>query len=101
MKSNSFNKTKKTRLLMDNATIHHSKLFKETIEKNKLKVIYGIPYYSKYNPIEYIFSLLRKEIQNDRYNSEKEIINTIDKFIININKNIIINTYNHIIKILN
>lgn len=95
------NKTKKTRLLMDNARIHHSKLFKETIKKNKLKVIYGIPYYSKYNPIEYIFSLLRKEIQNDRCNSEKEIINTINKFIININKNIIINTYNHIIKILN
>jgi hypothetical protein len=60
-----------------------------------------MPYYSKYNLIEYIFSLLRKEIQNDRCNSENEIINTINKFIININKNIITNTYNHTIKILN
>lgn len=48
-----------------------------------------------------VATLLKKEIQNDRCNTEKEIINTINKFIININKNIIINTYNHIIKILN
>ena len=98
---NSISKTKKTTILMDNARIHHAKIVKETIKNNKLKVIYGIPYYSKYNPIEYIFSLLRKEIQNDRCNSEIEIINTINKFIININKNTITNTYNHIIKILN
>ena len=78
----------KTRLLMDNTIIHHSKLFKGTIKKNKLLLIYGIPYYFKYNPIEYIFSFLRNEIQNDRCNSENEIINTINKFIININNNI-------------
>lgn len=95
------NKNKKTTFLMDNARIHHSKLFKDNIKRNKLKIIYGIPYYSKYNPIEYVFSLLRKEIQNKNCNNEKEIIICINNFINNINVNMITNTYKHILKILN
>ena len=94
-------KNKKTTFLMDNARIHHSKIFKETIKKEKIKVIYGIPYYSKYNPIEYIFSLLRKEIENNQCNNEQDIIKTIDYFIENLSKKTISNIYGHIIKILN
>lgn len=97
----SINKNKKTTLLIDNARIHHSKLFKQNINKNKLKIIYGIPYYSKYNPIEYIFSLLRKEIENNDCNNEKDIKKTVDNFIKNLNKDTIKNTYQHVLKILN
>jgi transposase len=73
-------KNNKKPILMDNAKIHHSKLFKKNIKENKINVIYNIPYFSKYNPIEYIFSLLRKEIENNNCNSEKEIINVIEEF---------------------
>jgi len=86
---------------MDNARIHHSKLFKQNINKNKLKIIYGISYYSKYNPIEYIFSLLRKEIENNDCNNDEDINKTVDNFIKNLNKDKIKNTYQHVLKILN
>jgi transposase len=48
--------------MMDNARTHHTKLFKKSIKSKNLKIIYNIPYHSKYNPIEYVFSLLRRDI---------------------------------------
>ena len=56
------NKIKNRSFLMDNASIHKSKKMIKYIKDNNLKVIYNIPYCSEYNPIEYIFSLLRKKI---------------------------------------
>lgn len=47
---------------MDNASIHKNILFKQFINNNNFNVIYNISYHSELNPIEYIFSLLRKEI---------------------------------------
>ena len=35
------------------------------IKNNNLKVIYNIPYCSQYNPIKYIFSLLRKKLLDE------------------------------------
>ncbi len=93
-------KTKKS-FLMDNATTHHSKIFKKTIKKDKINVIYNIPYYSKYNPIEYVFSLLRKEIQNCCCNTTNEIIKVVDNFIKNINEQTLVNIYNNVYKKLN
>ena len=93
-------KTKKS-FLMDNATTHHSKIFKETIKKDNINIIYNIPYHSKYNPIEYVFSLLRKEIQNCFCNTENEIIKAVDNFIKNINGQTLVNIYNNVYKMLN
>ena len=36
---------------MDNARTHHTKLFKKSIKNKNLKIIYNIPYHSKYNSI--------------------------------------------------
>ncbi len=57
------------------------------IKNNNLKVIYNIPYCSEYNPIEYIFSLLRKKLLNEEINNEKDIIKIIVKLKKEINKN--------------
>lgn len=99
----SINKKYKTKkiFLMDNATTHHSKIFKKTIKKDKINVIYNIPYHSKYNPIEYVFSLLRKEIQNCCCNTTNEIIKVVDDFIKNINERTLVNIYNNVYKMLN
>jgi transposase len=54
---------------MDNARIHHSKLFKEYIKAIKNDVIYNVPYCSELNPIELVFSKV-KLIVNQRDNNE-------------------------------
>ena len=61
---NKFNKktiNNKT-FFMDNASIHKSKKTTSFIKKTNMKVIYNIPYCSELNPIEYVFSLLRKKL---------------------------------------
>ena len=70
---------------MDNASIHRSIKFNKSIKENNIKVIYNIPYHSKFNPIEYFFSILRKEIQDKKCKNEKDINDCINNFIKNIN----------------
>jgi transposase len=60
------------RYLMDNATIHHNKLMDLDI---KSKIIYNLPYYPEFNPIEYFFNTLKKEVR--KINLSKT--NNIDK----------------------
>ena len=50
------NKTKKVLLILDNLRVHHSKLVKEWVEKNKSKIeIFHLPSYSpEKNPDEYL-----------------------------------------------
>jgi transposase len=88
------NKIKNRSFLMDNASIHKSKKMIKYIKDNNLKVIYNIPYCSEYNPIEYIFSLLRKKLLNEEINNEKDIIKIIVKFKKEINKNHVKNIFN-------
>ncbi len=80
-------KEKKNVYFMDNATIHKSKKFKELIEKLNLKVVYNIPYHSEFNPIEMVFSLLRKEIQKGVNKTKDDIASIITTFMKDINKN--------------
>jgi transposase len=87
------------KFMMDNARTHHTKLFKKSIKSKNLKIIYNIPYHSKYNPIEYVFSLLRRDIENNLCKDLDDIILTIDKFINNIKKtNKIYKMYKNIFK---
>jgi transposase len=88
------NKIKNKSFLMDNASIHKSKKMTKYIEDNNLKVIYNIPYCSKYNPIEYIFSLLRKKLLDEEIETDKDIIKIIIKFKNEINKNHVKNIFN-------
>ena len=40
---------------------------------NKIKLIYNVPYHSHFNPIEYIFSLFRRELLNGDTSSLESI----------------------------
>ena len=87
LKSFKFNKFMKNNyIFMDNASIHTSSLFKKFVNDNNFNVIYNIPYHSELNPIEYIFSLLRKELLNNDNSSYSCIINIIINFMKNFNK---------------
>jgi DDE superfamily endonuclease len=69
-------------ILMDNATIHKTKIFKEYVEKNEISIVYNIPY----NPIEMIFSPLKRYTKNHKTNSFESINNSVINYINNINK---------------
>jgi len=83
---NKINKRNNKIIFLDNASIHKNKLFKNEVDKNKWNIIYNIPYHSHLNPIEYVFSLLRKQILNDNVSGINELINSILQFKKNINK---------------
>ncbi len=110
LKSNKFinfiNKVKtntnnKLTFFLDNASIHRSKLFKKYAYENKIKLIYNVPYHSHLNPIEYVFSLLRRELLNGDTSSLKSIGLIVANFKKNINKNIIENIFNKCINEIN
>ena len=81
-------------IFLDNASIHKNLLFKNDIIKNKWNIVYNIPYHSHLNPIEFVFSLLRKKINNSNVETLKQLIDTIILFKKNINKNHIKNIFN-------
>jgi transposase len=88
------NKNNDKIIFMDNASIHKNFLFKNYIALNKWNIIYNIPYHSHLNPIEYVFSLLRKKILNANIETIDDIIKVIIFFKKNINKNHIKNIFN-------
>lgn len=63
LKLHRMDKENKNVYLLDNARVHKTKSFNKIKEEKKLNIIYNAPYKSEYNPIEYVFSLLRKQIQ--------------------------------------
>jgi transposase len=91
---NKINSKNNKTIFLDNASIHKNILFKNEIIKNKWNIIYNIPYHSHFNPIEYVFSLLRKKINNSNVETLEQLIDTIILFKKNINKNHIKNIFN-------
>ena len=85
-------------VFMDNASIHTNNFFKNNAIKNNWNIIYNIPYHSHFNPIEYVFSLLRKKLLNDNVSTYDDIINTILSFKKNINPQHITNIFNKCLK---
>jgi transposase len=86
--------------LIDNASIHSNKKTKNFFKEKKIHIIFNAPYQSKFNPIEMVFSLLRKKINKKIVKTEKEIKEVIDLFIIETKKEILTNIFNHSSKIL-
>jgi transposase len=69
--------------LMDNARIHHSKIFNKYMESTKSSVIYNVPYNPETNPIEQVFSKLKNDITiyntSDIKNLKEAIAKSIKK----------------------
>lgn len=88
-------------LFVDNATIHKSKLVKTTVKNNKIKMLYNVPYQSQNNPIEYVFSMLRKDIQNNDNKTLENITTIINNFNKNISPTHLQNIFNKAVKEIN
>ena len=83
--------------LIDNASIHTNKKAKEFYKTNKINIIFNAPYQSKFNPIEMVFSLLRKKLNKRIVKTQKEIEEEIEQFI---KEETLKNIFNHSTKIL-
>ncbi len=57
-------------LFLDNACIHHSKIVSKFVKDKKINLLFNVPYCPEYNPIEYMFSKLKK-IVRDSVNNNK------------------------------
>lgn len=66
-------------LLMDNARIHHSKIFKSYIDSTKNKVIYNVPYSPEFNPIELSNSKVKQIINKETNDTMESLRRAIDK----------------------
>lgn len=74
-------KSKKASLLMDNARIHHYRKFTDLMNEDNVNIIYNIPYSPQFNPIEYVFNVLKTEIRNSSIDSYKQLYIKIQTFV--------------------
>ena len=86
---------------MDNASIHQSKASRNVFKNNKMHVLYNAPYHFDKNPIEFFFSLLRKEIQKNIFNNIDELTILIDNFKTKNKNNCLNNIFNHSFNLFN
>ena len=72
---------KKYYLLLDNARIHHYRVFKDFISScPNLECIYNVPYSPEYNPIEHIFNEAKNFLKNKSICNKTIKKNIIDSF---------------------
>lgn len=74
-----------THILLDNAKIHRSKLFKSYTDDNNINLLFNVPYNPETNPIEMVFSKV-KNIVKSRDNSTED---KITKSVVIANKSVI------------
>lgn len=87
-------KENKNIYFMDNAIIHKTKSLDKIKREYNIKIIYNVPYHSEYNPIEMVFSLLRRKIRINKKLILGDIIKIINEFMKNIEPIKLHNMYN-------
>ena len=81
--------------LIDNASIHKNKKTSAMYKKEKINVIFNAPYQSEFNPIEMVFSLLRKKLNKKIVKNKTEITEVINNFIKETKESTLTNIFNH------
>lgn len=70
-----------TIFILDNLSSHCTKKIKNLIKKKSLKLIYTVPYESKYNPIELAFRSIKLYTYKKIYSNIKELVTDVEKII--------------------
>ena len=80
---------------MDNARIHHAKLVKTYMETTNSQILYNVAYCPEYNPIEMIFSKVKRIIKK-KNNKNTEVLNrNIHSSFRKVTRKDLINCYTH------
>jgi len=88
------NKNEKT-LFLDNASVHHTKKFKAFAKETKIHALFNVPYNSEKNPIEYVFSLLRKVLEKSMFQTMEDLTVIMNDFKQNISSISLNNIFEH------
>lgn len=78
-------KENKNIIVMDNINFHHSKDVIERLEKANIAVLFTPPYSPQYNPIELVFSLIKRDFRT-RILSKTPILKAIKESISHVEK---------------
>lgn len=57
-------------IVMDNASVHKSDEIKEVLYRSGIRHVFQSPYSPDYNPIEYCFGWIKKELKNYEFSTE-------------------------------
>jgi len=88
-------------LLMDNASIHHSKLVTEYVATTNNNIVFNAPYSPELNPIEYVFSKFKTLLRRRTNNHIATKLKTNIKMALNkITKSNLINYFDHSLNLL-
>jgi len=93
---NSLNYPKNTYFLLDNASIHKTKYVIDIFNKKGYIPIFTPPYSPEFNPIELIFGIIKSTFYKQRF-YYNNIYNLIKENINNLDKEIIIKCFKHVI----
>lgn len=66
-------KLKNKHLLLDNASIHHAKKLKSYILTTSCKLLYNVPYFPEFNPIEKVFSKMKSIIRTKNNSNQLKL----------------------------
>ena len=83
-------------LLMDNASIHKTKILKEIITEKNLNICYTPPYSPEFNPIELVFGIIKQKFYKQRYTGYTSIIESIKDCIASLTAEVIKNCFAHV-----
>ena len=95
------NKNRDKTLFLDNASIHHTKRFRIYSKEEKIHILYNVPYNSEKNPVEYVFSLLRKVLEKSVFQTIEELTIIMNKFKNEISSKCLNNIFNHAFNLFN
>jgi transposase len=82
-------------VIMDNASIHLSKMVRQSIEKAGAKLIYLSPYSPDFSPIENLWSKVKAILKKLEPRTYQELINAITDAMLQVTKNDIHNWFTH------
>lgn len=80
------NKLSNCYLLLDNASIHHSRYLKEYLATTTCSLLYNVPYSPEFNPIEKVFSKFKNTMRNKNNNNIMKLKTNISKCLKRITK---------------
>ena len=75
------------------------KLIQTHAKQLDIEFLYIRPLSPQFNPVEYVFSLLKRAVQKQGCHTKQELISTIRQFLENLDHQAIFNTFNHCINI--
>lgn len=68
-------------IIMDNCTIHLTKVLIDFYKKNKLKILTIVPYGSELNAIELVFNFIKQKVYKKIFGSLKKLIEFVEKIL--------------------